>query len=167
VRYLGVSVTFVEFYERSRDPCLRAMMASGVARASAEDALAEAFARAYSRWDQLSTHPALRAWIMKTALNARTSTWRRSRRELLTDTLPDSASHRDMEVRDPALVALLTRLPRRQREVVALRILLDLDTADTASVLGISHNTVGVHLHRALNTLRERLVAAGHEESAP
>jgi RNA polymerase sigma-70 factor (ECF subfamily) len=48
-------------------------------------------------------------------------------------------------------------LPRRQREVVALRVFLDLDTQQTAETLGISANTVSVHLFRAVAQLRERL----------
>jgi RNA polymerase sigma-70 factor (ECF subfamily) len=41
--------------------------------------------------------------------------------------------------------------------VIALRLLLDLDTETTARVLGISGGTVGVHLHRALDALRDQL----------
>lgn len=45
-------------------------------------------------------------------------------------------------------------LPQRQRQVVALRIFLDLDTAATADVLGIAEGTVTAHLHRAMTALR-------------
>ena len=41
------------------------------------------------------------------------------------------------------------RLPARQRQVVALRLFLDLDTARTAQVLGIAPSTVKAHLARA------------------
>ena len=40
------------------------------------------------------------------------------------------------------------RLPARQRQVVALRLLLDLDTRRTAEVLGITPNTVMAHMAR-------------------
>ena len=39
--------------------------------------------------------------------------------------------------------------------MIALRLLLDLDTETTAQMLGISPGTVGVHLHRAIATLRD------------
>jgi DNA-directed RNA polymerase specialized sigma24 family protein len=39
---------------------------------------------------------------------------------------------------DPRIMAALMRLPARQRQVVALRLLLDLDTGRTAEVLGIA-----------------------------
>ncbi|GAA5197324.1 hypothetical protein GCM10023322_68280 [Rugosimonospora acidiphila] len=42
-----------------------------------------------------------------------------------------------------SLAHALRRLPRRQREVIALRVLLDLDTDTTARVLGIAAGTVG------------------------
>jgi Sigma-70, region 4 len=58
---------------------------------------------------------------------------------------------------DTDLVAALRRLPVRQREVVALRLLLDLDTASTAEALGLADGTVGSHLHRALANLRRDL----------
>ena len=46
------------------------------------------------------------------------------------------------------------RLPARQREVVALRLILDLDTAHTAEVLGIAPGTVMAHMGRAMAALR-------------
>ena len=46
----------------------------------------------------------------------------------------DSSADRSV---DPRIMAALMRLPARQRQVVALRLLLDLDTKRTAQVLGI------------------------------
>jgi DNA-binding CsgD family transcriptional regulator len=42
----------------------------------------------------------------------------------------------------------------RQRQVVARRLFLDLDTSRTAEVLGIAPGTVTAHLARAIATLR-------------
>jgi DNA-directed RNA polymerase specialized sigma24 family protein len=50
-----------------------------------------------------------------------------------------------------------TSLPVRRREVIALRILLDLNVDTTADTLGIAPGTVKAHLHRAIATLRTRL----------
>ena len=52
------------------------------------------------------------------------------------------------------LVQALLRLPRRQREAVALRYLVDLPEREVASVLGLSTGTVKTHLHRGLAALR-------------
>jgi RNA polymerase sigma-70 factor (ECF subfamily) len=57
----------------------------------------------------------------------------------------------------------LAALPRRQREVVALRVFLDLDTRETARVLGIAQGTVTAHLARAIAALRAELVNSAQE----
>lgn len=66
---------------------------------------------------------------------------------------------------DRELISALLRLPERQRQVVALRLFLDLDTAATAETLGIAPGTVTAHLARAIATLREELSPASREES--
>ena len=55
---------------------------------------------------------------------------------------------------DPQIMAALMRLPARQRQVVALRLILDMDPARTAAVLGIAPGTVMAHLGRAMAALR-------------
>jgi RNA polymerase sigma-70 factor (ECF subfamily) len=55
------------------------------------------------------------------------------------------------------LIEAMRRLPRRQREVVALRYLLDLSEAETARTLGIGPETVGTHVRRALASMRTQL----------
>jgi Sigma-70, region 4 len=63
----------------------------------------------------------------------------------------------------PAVLAALRALPRRQREVIALRVFLDLDIATTAGLLGIAPGTVGAHLSgdgSVTVTLRELTDAA-------
>jgi predicted ArsR family transcriptional regulator len=47
---------------------------------------------------------------------------------------------------DRELLAVLLQHPDRQREVIALRLFLDLDTEQTARTLGIAPGTVRVHL---------------------
>jgi RNA polymerase sigma factor (sigma-70 family) len=65
-----------------------------------------------------------------------------------------------VEAVDPELIERLRRLPGRQREVIALRVFLDLDTAQTAELLGITAGTVTAHMSRALAALRKELAAA-------
>jgi DNA-directed RNA polymerase specialized sigma24 family protein len=62
-------------------------------------------------------------------------------------------------------MAALIRLPARQRQVVALRLFLDLDTGSTAEVLGIAPSTVKAHLARAIAALRDDLVPDRQLES--
>lgn len=52
-----------------------------------------------------------------------------------------------------AIVQALRRLPRRQREVIVLRFYADLSIEETARLLNISSNAVGVYTHRALKSI--------------
>jgi RNA polymerase sigma-70 factor (sigma-E family) len=154
---------FAEFFQASWDPCMHAVLASTGSAQLAEDQLAEAFARAWVSWRKVSRHPAPQAWVVRTALNTGASWWRRRRRELpLAD--HDTVSTGDPgEGLDAGLLTALTRLPARQREVIALRVFLDLDIETTASQLGIAPGTVRAHLSRAVATLRREL--AGSSQS--
>jgi RNA polymerase sigma-70 factor (sigma-E family) len=158
---------FTEFYRQSRDECLRAVLVSVGDQDTAQDLVDEAFARAWASWRTVSRHPAPAAWVVRTALNANISRWRRHRREVL---VPDSASVADLPGAsgasgspvDPSIMAALMRLPARQRQVVALRLFLDLDTHRTAQVLDIAPGTVKEHLGRALASLRHDLIPTQH-----
>src|SRR5580698_5480570 len=157
---------FAEFYRASHQRCLRAVIAGAGRPEVAEDLVAEAFTRALVSWRTVRDHPAPEAWVVRTALNAGTSWWRRHRREVpLGD--HDAAAPQRWEPGEsggelgsgpgPAVLAALRVLPRRQREVIALRVFLDLDIATTAGLLGIAPGTVGAHLSRAVTTLRAAL----------
>jgi RNA polymerase sigma factor (sigma-70 family) len=160
---------FADFYRSSRDDCLRAVLVSVGDRNTAQDLVDEAFARALASWRTVSRHPAPAAWVVRTALNARVSRWRRSRRELLVPDLgivaqPSATSTAADGPVDPRIMAALARLPARQRQVVALRLFLDLDTDRTAEVLGIATSTVKAHLARAIAALRDDLIPERQQE---
>lgn len=160
VRHRGVSkLEFSAFYADNKDRCLRAAIAGGMAPDRAEEAVAEAFARAWANWRKVRTTQSPTAWVVRTAVNADISWWRKRRREVTSDTPPDSPTWAAEGSSD--LVAAVRRLPPRQREVVVLRYLLDLDTAATARWLGIAPGTVSAHLHHALAALREHLTPEG------
>jgi RNA polymerase sigma factor (sigma-70 family) len=163
-------VDFAEFYRSSRDECLRTVLISVGDRDLAQELVAEAFARACASWRTVSRHPAPAAWVVRTALNANVSRWRHRRREVpvadpgVVADVPAGAGAADSTV-DPRVKAALLRLPARQRQVVALRLLLDLDTARTAEVLGITPNTVMAHMAQALAALRADLMPERQQES--
>jgi RNA polymerase sigma factor (sigma-70 family) len=137
---------------------------------AAQELVAEAFARACASWRTVSGHPAPAAWVVRTALNTNVSRWRRRRREVLVADpgaiadLPAADAAADSAF-DPRIKAALKRLPARQRQVVALRLLLDLDTRRTADALGITPNTVMAHMAQALAALRHDLIPERQQES--
>jgi RNA polymerase sigma factor (sigma-70 family) len=158
---------FAEFYRASYQRCLRAVIAGAGRPDLAEDLVAEAFTRALVSWRTVRDHPAPEAWVVRTALNAGTSWWRRYRREVPLGDHDAAAPQRREPGLGPVVLAALRALPRRQREVIALRVFLDLDIATTARILGIAPGTVGAHLSRAVAALRTALpvddVALGPE----
>ena len=156
---------FAEFFRGSWEPCLRAVVAVVGSPQSAEDQVAEAFAKAWVSWRKVRRHPAPRAWVVRTALNTGASWWRRRRRELpLAD--HDVTALGDLgDGLDTTLLTALWRLPPRQREVIALRIFLDLDTDTIARQLGIEAGTVRMHLSRGVTALRHELTTAKNMEA--
>jgi RNA polymerase sigma factor (sigma-70 family) len=161
---------FPEFYRRSRDEYLRSVLISVGDQDTAQELAAEAFARACASWRTVSRHPAPASWVVRTALNMNISWWRRRRREVpvadpgqIADRPAGGAA--PASTVDPQIMAALMRLPARQRQVVAWRLVLDLDTARTAEVLGITSNTVMVHMARALAALRRDLTPERQQES--
>lgn len=151
---------FEAFYRDSRDRSLRAVVAATGDPQGAAEAVAEAYARAFQRWQRLQTHPNPLGWVVRTAINHHRSAWRRLRREVAGTPdrgVPERAVTDDLTGLDTELVRAVWHLPTRQREVVALRIVCDLSTHDTAMALGIAPGTVTAHLHRALTTLRATL----------
>ena len=149
-----------EFFRASWDPCLRAVAASTGDVLLAEDQVAEAFARAWTAWRKVSRHPAPRAWVVRTALNTGASWWRRRGRELPLADHDIAVSGAAGTGLDAAVLTALRRLPARQREVIALRVFLDLDIETTARQLGIAPGTVRAHLSRAVTALRHELAPA-------
>jgi len=156
---------FADFFQASWEPRLRAVVAVVGRQQLAEDQVAEAFARAWASWRTVRRHPAPRAWVVRTALNTGASWWRRRCREVsLAD--HDLMAPGDLDGGlDAPLLTAIWRLPARQREVIALRIFLDLDTATIARHLGIEAGTVRMHLSRAVTALRHELIPTKNTEA--
>lgn len=148
-----------ESYMRARLPHL---MKFGCALTANEQAAADlvqdVLARALVRWSRLDGDP--EPYIRRAMVNRSISIWRRTRRETVTDRIPDFPV--EVVGRDEELFAALRHLPPRQRAVIALRYLEDLTEVETARVLGCAVGTVKSQSNSALATLRTLL----HEENA-
>ena len=127
--------------------------------AQAEDAAAEAVARALVAWRRVGALPHREAWVARVASNLaideiRRRRRRRSRGGTAEDAVPDTTEDAALRL---ALGAALSGLSTRQREVIVLRYLADLDDAQVARVLGISVNSVKKHAVRGRVALRDLL----------
>src|SRR5213079_1854689 len=125
----------------------------------AEDLTVETFERALRRWQRFDTRRGgARTWLCQLARSAaldhfRTES-RRAVRELREVALPGFG-----EGFSPELEHALAELSRAEREVVALRVVLELDGETAARVLGIRPSACSTRLSRALQKL-EGMVSA-------
>lgn len=124
-------------------------------RTTAEDIAAEAFARAFARWDKVGALPYREAWVMRVAANLAIDLTRR--RRLPPVPAPVAADPADQVALRLSLAEALGHLPRSQRDAIVLRYLADLSEEDVARALGVRPGTVKSHLHRARQTLARRL----------
>ena len=132
----------------------------------AEDAVAEAFARAVSRRRTFERLDNPEAWLRTVAVNLVRSRYRRravGERLLGRTATPDLAHRPDLSEDPIALVAALRGLPNHQRETLALHYLADLSVADVAQTLGVPVGTVKARLSRGRAALATALGTEGTE----
>jgi RNA polymerase sigma-70 factor (sigma-E family) len=123
-------------------------------RTEAEDVAQEALARTYVRWRTVEPYAA--PWACRVAANVAVDRTRR-RRRLSGDDVPDRAAPDAYADERLDLQRALRDLPKRQRDVVALRYLADQPEDAVAAALGVSLGTVKTHASRGLAALRARL----------
>lgn len=120
----------------------------------AEEAVAEAFARAIAQGDELRDPL---AWIYRVAFRVAIDDLRREGREARRAPASTAA---DPTATPPELLGLLDALQRlspNQRAAIVLHHVLGLETGEVAHRMGIAAPTVRVHLHRGRRRLRELL----------
>lgn len=160
VEDLAGAGSFEAFYERHLDRVHRAVACALGDADVARDAVDEAMARACARWRTVRHYDDAAGWVYRVAVNWATSRWRKRRREDLVGDVPATGVVRDDGWRAAPVADALLRLPLAQRSVVVCRILLDLDTAQTARALGIPVGTAKSRLARGLAALRRDLEEA-------
>ena len=134
-------------------------------RGVAEDLTAETFEKALRQWRRFDPRRgSARTWLCQlartTALDHFRAEDRRRRREgAYAAGEPEHAEVGVFGCLSPELERALTALSAGEREVIALRVLLDLDGETAARVLGISATACTTRLSRALKKLEERMSA--------
>jgi len=128
---------------------------------SAEDVVQEAFLGLYRGMSRLSDPEKALPYLRASVLNGRSVLRDRSRARLrrVPYDPPVWSAESAALTRDDrrAVLAAAARLPRRQREVLALRYYLDLTDREIAEVLGVSRSTVSSTASRALAALARDL----------
>ena len=136
----------------------------------AEDLVQETLLRAYRSIESFDgRHP--RAWLFTIMRNAQINRTRRRRPELLDDprdaenaSADNAALPEDLvegRLFRAAVVAALSTLPRRMREVAELVDMDGLTYPEAATALGVPVGTVMSRLHRARRRIRDQLLAEG------
>ncbi len=138
-----------------------------VAGDGAEDAVAEALARAWERSAGGTRIETLAAWVTRVALNLATSRWRHLRVEKLARPRLARPEEEPISSADDRLdiERALTTLSRREREVVVLRYYLGMDVADVAATLRVTGGTAKTLLHRARTKLADQLSELDTQEA--
>jgi RNA polymerase sigma factor (sigma-70 family) len=151
--------SFAEAAERHLDDVYRYLLVFTRDASLAEDLAAETFERALRSWRRFDpARSSARTWLCtiarSTALDHFRAEKRRRNRERA---VPDDAQHTpppDLGL-SPALERALAALSAADRELVALRVVLDVDTEAAARLLGINATACTTRLSRALKRLEE------------
>ena len=131
-------------------------------RATAEDVVQDAFLGLCRRWPGLNDPAKLVPYLRMSVINGCRNVHRARRIAWLRRPPHDppvwsaEAAAIDGEDRREVLAAV-ARLPRRQREILALRFYLDMSYSEIATALSISQGTVASTVARALANLADQL----------
>jgi RNA polymerase sigma factor (sigma-70 family) len=161
---------YAELVRRHAPLALRTATLLG-AGADAEDVVQEAFVKAYGALGRFREGASFRPWLLQIVANEtknlHRSAGRRTARErsaweateplLLAEAADDPAAAAISAERRAELVRGISQLSQPHRQVVTCRYLLDLDEAETATLLGWPRGTVKSRLHRGLGQLSEAL----------
>jgi len=148
---MGPDDRFREVYEAEFDAVYRTVYLVCRDRDLAEEAVQEAFVRAWERWRRLGAAPWVGGWLTSTALNV-------ARRALRRRPLPppSRADGGDVEAALD-LWRSVAALPLRQQQAVVLHYRLGLTTPQAAAAMGCRESTLRAHLTRARTALRAKL----------
>jgi RNA polymerase sigma-70 factor, ECF subfamily len=162
----GARPTFAQAAEETLDDVFGYLLYLARDRETAEDLTSATYEKALRQWHRFDPRRGTpHAWLLgiarTTALDWFRAERRRRRREEAAAS-PERADGDFAEGVSPALEDALARLSAGEREVIALRVVLDLDADTTARVLGISPTAVSTRLSRALRRLEERMTDDDH-----
>jgi RNA polymerase sigma-70 factor (ECF subfamily) len=152
-------------YERYLDPIYRYIMMRVDQQSDAEDLCETVFLRTYEALDryQEQGHP-FSAYLYQVARNLLADYYRRREQDFDLEEVaerPEPGINPDLQLEQQEQIGeialALGRLPEDYREVIRLRLVMELPTSTVAEWMDRSPGAVRVLLHRALISLRESL----------
>jgi RNA polymerase sigma-70 factor, ECF subfamily len=157
---------FTDFYSASFRRIVGQLYAMTGDHAEAQDAVQEAFVRAWAHRSRLDSRGSPEAWVRATAWNVAVSRWRRAGvgRRLLRSQPPPAAADEPSPDR-VALIDALRKIPAEQRRALVLYHLCDLTVEQVAAETGAPTGTVKARLARGRAALAPHLRQAAETES--
>jgi RNA polymerase sigma factor (sigma-70 family) len=154
-----VSADIEQLYQRSYRRLVLQLAAVTANVGDAEEVVQEAFVRALERAPEVTAMANPEGWLRVVALNLARSRWRRVARlfeflPLLRVAVPGHDGPNDEEL---TVLAALRRLPKVQREALALFYLADMTLHQIAKYQRVSDGTVKARLSRGRAALRTLL----------
>ncbi len=155
---------FTSFYTATFHRLVGQLYAMTGDQADAQDAVQEAFVRAWARHGRLDRDGSPETWIRVTAWRIAVSRWRRSRdgkrllqlaaqRESVTGPTPDRI----------AFVEALRKVPAEQRRALVLYHVCDLTVEQIATETGVPTGTVKARLARGRTAVAPHLREPAHQ----
>jgi RNA polymerase sigma-70 factor (ECF subfamily) len=149
---------FTEFYEASFRRLVGQLYAMTGDQAEAQDAVQEAFVRAWAHRERLDRGGAPDAWVRATAWRIAVSRWRRARLgRLLTRSHPPPQVTGGPTPDRVAIVHALRKVSAEQRRALVLYYLCDLSVPEIAAETGVPAGTVKARLARGRAALAPHL----------
>lgn len=153
---------FEQLVRRHNQRLFRAARAVVHADSEAEDALQQAWLAIYRALPGFRGDAAFATWATRITVHAAIRVVRK--RPEIIEVTDETSAGPDVELERAEVGRLLetclAQLPQGNREVMVLRDVLELDTAETAACLGISEEAVRVRLHRARGAVATAFTAS-------
>ncbi|MBB5867169.1 RNA polymerase sigma-70 factor (ECF subfamily) [Allocatelliglobosispora scoriae] len=133
-------------------------------QAEAEDAVAEAYLRAWNRWHRIRHYDNPEAWVRQVAYRLAVSTWRKAVNRLYAHRRDHADQHIDgLSPDHVVIVEALRRIPAEQRRVIVLHHLVDLTVAEIHRETGIPIGTVTTWLSRGRRAMADYLTDSDNQ----
>jgi RNA polymerase sigma-70 factor (ECF subfamily) len=150
---------FDEFYANTAARVVAHLYAMIGDLAEAEDAVQEAYARAWQRWRHVGTYGDPVSWVRVVAYRIAVSSWRRSRARWAAQLRSRQIEQApELNPDTVALVAALQKISTEQREAIVLHHLLGLTVQEIATETGVTASAVKARLVRGRTALAPLLV---------